>query len=263
MVIYTDHLLRKVNLSRYPKSIISLCPSVTETLISLGLMDRISGRTRFCIHPKEKVQHIPRIGGTKSVHYDKIELLQPDLILAVKEENTQEIVENLSKYYPVFVIDINKVEDGVEMIRLLGQLTQVEEKAEALSQEILKSWDSLRNYKHSTSVLYMIWQNPFMLVGNDTYIDHVLTYCNFENLGRKFQGRYPTVDETSISSLEPDYLFLSSEPFPFRDKHVKTFQALLPNTKIKLVDGEMFSWYGSRMLAASFYIQQLVSGILR
>ncbi len=258
MVIYTDHLLRLVKITPYPKRIISLCPSVTETLFSLGLMHRISGRTRFCIHPKDRVGIVPRIGGTKSIHYDKIKSLSPDLILAVKEENTLEMVDNLSETYSVFVLDIKKLEEGWQMINTIGKLTQSLDIANELSGRIEQSWEPLKGMVSGTTCLYMIWDNPMMVVGSETYINSLLEHCGFVNLANQLHGRYPEINAGVLSDLSPQFLLLSSEPFPFKQKHLKTFHDLLPNSNIILVDGEMFSWYGSRMMQASNHIREIL-----
>lgn len=231
-----------------PNSIISLVPSLTELLFDLGLGERISGRTRFCIHPKEKIKDIPIIGGTKNPRLDKIREIKPDLIIANKEENRQEDVEELKRDFDVHVTEIDNINEALFTIHDIGWKCGVEEKAKELIQNIQRRMEDVPDEKPMTAA-YMIWRDPWMTVGGDTYIQSVMDHWQLENVfGDK--TRYPKTSLEELSYKKPDVILLSSEPYPFKEKHIKEVSEFCKNTSIILVNGEWFSWYGSRMLKA-------------
>jgi len=250
---FKDQLGHIVNVPVNPKKIISLVPSQTELLYYLGLEKEIVGITKFCIHPNDSVKTVEKIGGTKKFDFEKIQKINPDLIIANKEENYQEGIEHLRDKYPVWTSDIYSIDDALLMINEVGKMTETHEKAINLSKNIkLKSNEVIEI--HSGNVLYLIWQNPYMLASNNTFINIVLKHIGFNNLGA-IKERYPEIPEKELINFSPDYVFLSSEPFPFKEKHLGHYQKLFPNAKIKLVNGEMFSWYGNRMLMAFDYFK--------
>ncbi len=250
-----DQIGNQLLIEEYPKRIISLVPSITELLIDLGLSSNLVGRTKFCIHPQSQVELIPRVGGTKNPDLNKIGKLNPDLIICNKEENRKEDVELLLQNFPVYVSNVLTVEDGLEMIQHIGLLTGKENEANSIIDRInfpvYAATDSLKR-----SCLYLIWMKPMMAAGTTTYIDDLLNRAGLLNLA-PLGVRYPFISEEILIQLKPQELYLSSEPYPFKEKHVKYFKSILPDTKISLVDGELFSWYGSRMIAASQYINDL------
>ncbi|MFF2447875.1 ABC transporter substrate-binding protein [Neobacillus sp. NPDC058068] len=258
-LLLTDHLGRHVNLSTVPKRIISICPAITETLFALGLEKEIVGRTKYCIFPKEVVENVPIVGGTKEVNEETIRKLQPDLILAEKEENTKEIVLALEKIAPVFVLEVQKIDDSYRLIETLGLLTNREKKANHLTASCKTSFPD-RSYKQNLNAAYVIWRKPYMVVGGTTYINDVLHTLGFQNPFEKGESRYPIVTKEELADANLDVLLLASEPFPFQEKHLAEFQAFLPNTKIFLVDGEMF-WYGAKMVIAGAYLKKLTKKI--
>ncbi|MCI4670558.1 MAG: helical backbone metal receptor [Bacteroidia bacterium] len=241
--------------------IVSLCPSITETLYALDLDERVVGRTRFCIHPKDKVQSAVRLGGTKEIKFDRLHSLKPDLIIAEKEENTPEMVAEMEKHYPVFVADVTDVKSGLEMISNIGRLTDREIIANQLVERITASKAQLRVGTKNPTVLYLIWKDPIMGVGSNTYIGSMMDLLGWKNVLLKFEGRYPQITERQVADLSPDLVLLSSEPYPFKQQHINAFKALSPKSKVRLVDGEMFSWYGSRMEMAFPYMQKLQAEI--
>ncbi|MFJ7729045.1 ABC transporter substrate-binding protein [Neobacillus sp. NPDC097160] len=257
----TDHIGRQVSISTAPKRIISICPAITETLFALGLKDEIVGRTKYCIFPKEMVEKVPIVGGTKEVIVDKIRDLQPDLILAEKEENTEEIVLALEKIAPVFVLEVQKIDDSYRLIETLGLLTNREEAANRLITSCKTSFPD-RSCKQHLNAAYVIWRKPYMVVGGTTYINDVLHTIGFQNPFEKGDARYPSVTKEELADANLDVLLLASEPFPYQEKHIAEFQSFLPNTKIILVDGEMF-WYGAKMLVAGEYLEKLTKQIKR
>lgn len=244
--------------------IVSLVPSLTEYLWSLGLEHEVVGITKFCIHPKEWWQRKTRVGGTKKVNFETIDALQPTLIIANKEENTKEDIEQLQLRYTVLVTDINSLEEAYHFLLEIGQKVQREEKSISLVSQIQNNFQALGPIGKGASFLYFIWKDPYFVVGPQTYIHALLTHFGLVNFCEI--ERYPDLDQvlankaklSSKPDFSPDYIFLSSEPFPFEAKHLEEVQVLFPNSKIVLIDGEICSWYGSRMLEAPKYIEQVL-----
>jgi ABC-type Fe3+-hydroxamate transport system substrate-binding protein len=251
MLQFIDQLHRNISLPHPPKRIVSLVPSQTELLADLGLRDKIVGVTKFCIHPKGLKKEKTVIGGTKNFHFDKIESLQPDLIIGNKEENYQEGIEKLAEKFPVWMSDIYTLEDAYRMIMCVGELTHTSIKASQIVSQIEQGLE--KEFKFKGSAIYLIWKDPLIAVGENTFVDSMLDLAGFKNLIK--QTRYPEIDLEEIIKLNPDYLLLSSEPYPFKEKHILFFQEKLPKTKVKIVDGEMFSWYGSRLIGAGRYFE--------
>jgi ABC-type Fe3+-hydroxamate transport system substrate-binding protein len=259
MIKSTDGLGREVVLPRYPRRIISLVPSQTELLYDLGLDEAVAGITKFCIHPEKWFREKPRVGGTKDVHPDRVLALQPDLVIANEEENVQEQVEAIAEHCPVWVSVVHNLDTALQMIRSIGALTGREEKAGAIAASINTSFEALRGTVEAyspLSVAYLIWKDPYMTAGGDTFIHDMLVHAGFVNVfgDRK---RYPAVTIEDLRIAAPDVLLLSSEPYPFREKHIPELQAQLPATRITCVDGEAFSWYGSRLLHTPAYFTSL------
>ncbi|WP_235062769.1 ABC transporter substrate-binding protein [Indibacter alkaliphilus] len=244
---------RRIEIPKRPERIISLVPSQTELLVDLGLEDRLVGLTKFCVHPKGLKKQKSIIGGTKSFHFDKIEALQPDLVIGNKEENYQEGIDRLSEKYPVWMSDIYDLEGAFNMMQGIGEITGTSEEADTLVQKIRQNMNITQ--PKLGSAIYLIWKDPLMVAGRNTFINDMLQKAGFENL--VINQRYPELTVEEIRRLDPDYLLLSSEPFPFKQKHIYEFGELLPDTKILLVDGEMFSWYGSRLLYLTAYLKKL------
>ena len=234
--------------------VVSCVPSISELVEEL-LPGCLVGRTRFCIAPKS-LTGIPRIGGTKDLNVNSIISLKPDLVLSVKEENEKDQIEFLIESgLRVLVFDIVNLQDAIGMVRNCGTLLGNPKRAE----EIALGMDAIRdpNKKSKGSVLYLIWQNPWMCAGPDTFIGSILQESGFEVLSTE-GGRYPELkDIDEIRSLAPDYVFLSSEPFPFRQKQYDFFCNNLPDSKVFLVDGTLFSWYGSRTAKLPAYFAKL------
>jgi ABC-type Fe3+-hydroxamate transport system substrate-binding protein len=257
MPVFYDQLNRAVSLASIPKRIISVVPSQTELLFHLGLDDEIIGITKFCIHPPEKVRHITKIGGTKQLNMQLIHDLQPDLIIANKEENEQSQIEELMTRYPVWISDIHDLSTAVDMINKVGEVVGKKTEANELSNNILQQFNLLNPSNKNLRIAYLIWRKPYMAAGTGTFINAMLQLCGFTNACNK--DRYPEVSPDDLIAAQPDVVFLSSEPYPFAQKHIVEFEKLLPNTKIILVDGEMFSWYGSRLLHAPAYFNGLIN----
>lgn len=244
-----------------PSRIISLVPSQTELLADLGLDQEVVGITKFCIHPTHWKQNKTIIGGTKNLRMQVIQGLSPDLILANKEENVKEQVEELAQKYRVWTSDISTLEDAHQMILGIGRLTNKEERATEISNEIREVFLQIQKPASGLRVIYLIWKNPYMTAGGDTFIHEMLQAAGFENLCAGM-NRYPEMSPELIRDLQPDVILLSSEPFPFKEKHREEMASLFPASRVVLADGEMFSWYGSRLLKAPAYFASLKKDIL-
>jgi ABC-type Fe3+-hydroxamate transport system substrate-binding protein len=254
LVSITDQMGQSVTLNLPPRKIVSLVPSQTELLHSLGLEKEVCGITKFCIHPDSWHRTKKHIGGTKHFDFKTIEQLSPDLIIGNKEENYQEGIEALRGKYPVWMSDINDLDDALTMIRSIGNIVDRAQEAEQLVNVIQGGFDALPQ-RTKARVLYLIWRKPWMAAGRNTFINDMLQRSGFENAIT--DSRYPELSENVIQQLDPDYIFLSSEPYPFKEAHRKEISNISPLSKILLVDGEMFSWYGSRLRLACDYFRQL------
>lgn len=255
---YVDHIGYTIELENTPKRIISLVPSQTELLYDLGLEDEVVGITKFCIHPNHWFRSKKRIGGTKKVHIDWVADLNPDLIIANKEENVLEQVHELRNIAPVWTSEITCLSSAVRMIRDIGSITNTSEKATAIANEIESLFSQIEIPENKLNVLYLIWRDPYMVAGGDTFIHQMLGYCGCKNVVGNM-NRYPCLSPLEIQKLNPDIVMLSSEPYPFKEKHLLELQELLPNARLLLVDGELFSWYGSRLLKSPSYFKELQS----
>lgn len=251
-----DQLQRKITLPSIPKRIISLVPSQTELLVDLGLEENLVGITKFCVHPKYLRKTKTVVGGTKQVKLEKIKALDPDIILCNKEENTQKMVAELEEIAPVHVSDIVKIEDAFELMHQYGDIFQKEALVKTMVNSIRDKIAVLQEKlldKPVKKVAYFIWKKPLMVAGKDTFIDELLKLNKFENVFK--ESRYPETTLEELKAKNPDLLLLSSEPFPFKEEHKEYFSTL--NIEIKLVDGEYFSWYGSRLVEAIDYFKTL------
>lgn len=252
-----DDLRRDVTFESPPKRIVCLCPSLTETLFALGAGEHTVGRTRYCIHPAREVQSVAVVGGTQDVDIDRVRALEPDLVIAAKDENPRAVIESLPDAMPVFVCNVTDYESALHAITCLGDLVDRTERAAALVRDIRHAFANVQP-RAGYRVAYLIWRDPYLAAGSGAYIDALLRKCGLENVCRDLPGHYPALTIESLRQLAPAYVFLASEPFSFDDSHVAEVTDQLPNTRVIRVDGEMFAWYGSRMLAAADYLRQLV-----
>ena len=258
--MYTDQTGHTIHLPASPKRIVSLVPSQTELLYDLGLDDVVTGITKFCIHPQQWFQTKTRIGGTKSVDLHLIKSLQPDLIIANKEENVKEQVEALRELFPVWTSDVVTLNDALAMITAVGQITDTAPRAGEIIADIIFNFDRLIPRKTPTNAAYLIWKDPYMTVGGDTFISHIMERAGMLNIYAQ-QQRYPVITIDELRTRNCELLLLSSEPYPFKNEHIALFSEMLPNVKIVLADGEMFSWYGSRLIQTPDYLMSLIRKI--
>lgn len=254
--IFKDQLNREININFPPQRIISLVPSQTELLFDLGLNTEIVGITKFCIHPAEQIKKTKKIGGTKQYNLSLIKELKPDLIIGNKEENQQEQIELLMQDYPVWMSDIYNLDDAITMIRAVGELVDRSQQANLLADNIEKKFNALPVVDVKRKAAYFIWESPYMLAGQQTFINEMLRCCGLENVIDA--ERYPETSLQELKEQQPELILLSSEPYPFKEKHIKEFRKEFPDTKVIIVDGEMFSWYGSRLLKAPDYFKKLM-----
>jgi ABC-type Fe3+-hydroxamate transport system substrate-binding protein len=262
-MLFTDQMQRQISQPHWPpKRIISLVPSQTELLADLGLEREVIGITKFCVHPASWFQTKQRVGGTKTLNLAMIEALKPDLIIGNKEENERSQIEALEKHFPVWMSDIQHLAAALDMIRRVGQLCDRSEQASVLANNIYTAFQQLAKPVETTAVkaAYLIWRKPYMAAGGDTFIQDMLVHAGFSNV---FAGkmRYPEISPQELAEAQPQVVLLSSEPYPFSEKHIAALQSVCPGSKIMLVDGEMFSWYGSRLLEAAGYFRGLVEGL--
>jgi len=252
---FTDQMGRQISIPYPPQRIISLVPSQTELLFDLGLDIEIIGITKFCIHPREKFKRSTKIGGTKMLDLLKIRELKPDLIIGNKEENDRTQIEHLMKEFPVWMSDIHVLPEAIDMIKQIGELTGRSEKANVIADDINKQFLNLNKKQKLVRTAYFIWKDPYMLAGKQTFIDDMLNRAGYENVIS--DNRYPVINADKLKDLKPELIFLSSEPYPFKDEHVKEVQSICPDARVAIVDGEMFSWYGSRLLLSPAYLGTL------
>jgi ABC-type Fe3+-hydroxamate transport system substrate-binding protein len=251
---------RKFPYKKYNR-IISLVPSQTELLAYLGLDIEVIGITKFCIHPDEWYRNKTRIGGTKKINLKTIDELSPDLIIANKEENVKEQVEALAERYDVWVSDVNNLSDALQMIKDIGKLTGKSQQTNSLACEIRKGFKKIKvesAHKRKIPTAYFIWKDPYMVAGGDTFINDMMSYCGMENVFSD-RSRYPEITFDNIKEEKTELILLSSEPYPFQEKQLEQIQKYLPGIKIKLTDGEMFSWYGSRLLKSIDYFHSFLN----
>jgi len=252
-----DQLDRTLSFPKIPKRIISLVPSQTELIVDLGLLDRLVGITKFCVHPENLRSNIQVVGGTKQINLEKIRSLNPDIIICNKEENTKEMVLQLEELAPVWVSDVDSVATSLDLIDSLGLLFSVEEKASAMRAQIELEMRSFVDWMKSRSfkkVAYLIWKNPYMAAGQTTFINELLRLNKFDNVIIDPASRYPEIGLELLK--QADLILLSSEPYPFKEDDVDELKSALQR-EVRLVDGEYFSWYGSRLQNAFSYFRAM------
>ncbi len=252
-----DQMNQENKLPVSPKRIVSLVPSQTELLFALGLREEIVGVTNYCIHPAEETKHKTKVGGTKNFDVEVIKRLNPDLIIGNKEENEEKGINTLKKSFPVWMSDIFNLEDAVDMILRIGVLVGKESESESIVLNIQRGFSALPTTKlPPKKVVYFIWRKPYMVAASGTFIDDMLKRAGFQNVFGSL-SRYPEISAEQLREAQPDYIFLSSEPYPFKEKHLQEFQNICPDAAILVVDGELFSWYGSRLQASAAYFSKL------
>jgi len=256
-----DQMSRVLRAPDLPQRIISLVPSLTELLHDLGLGDRVVGITKFCVHPEAWHRQKPRIGGTKKVDLNKVRSLNPDLIIGNMEENSRADIEALVQDFPVWMSDVRNLAGALEMISALGKITGTGQQAHDIVDRINAAFARIEPVHPACTVVYVIWRDPFMVAGNGTFIHDMLRRCGFINALEGLPERYPVLAPAKLMTARPDLVLFSSEPFPFRSVDVTEFAVRFPGMRSLLVDGEPFSWYGSRLVQAPTYFGQLIQRV--
>lgn len=256
-------LSKKIFFGKKYSRIISLVPSQTELLSYLGLEEEVIGITKFCVHPEKWFRNKTRVGGTKNLNLKTIDQLSPDLIIANKEENVKEQIEELAVKFDVWITDVNNLPDAIDMIMDIGKLTGQIESASVLALKIKEAFEELKNDfsdKRKIPTAYFIWKDPYMIAAGDTFINDMMNHCGLENIFSE-KKRYPQISLEEIKEKKCELILLSSEPYPFRQKHKEEIEKQLPGIKTELVDGEMFSWYGNRLLKSVDYFQSFLNNL--
>ncbi len=255
-MLITENNINQINKISPATRVVSLVPSVTETIADLGAREKISAVTRFCKYPENIRSEKPVVGGPKSFEETQILKLRPDVVVGIKEENDKERILRLADKIPVLLFHITGLRKAYTMIENLGELVDRKTQAKEMIQKIQNGFSGLPPGKPLRKCLYLIWQKPWMAAGTNTFINEMLNLCGLKNIT---EGRYPQIDRQHFQKAE--IILLSSEPFPFGEKHRKMLQKQFPGKKILLVDGEMFSWYGSHMVKAGAYFRDLSARI--
>lgn len=249
--MFTDHTGKIVSVPSLPQRIVSVVPSQTELLYDLGLEEQVVGITKFCEHPVSWHRTKTRIGGTKNLNIEKIKVLQPDLIIANKEENVKEQIEALEAFCPVWTSEVKTLADALNMIEQVAELTDRQVEGKLICDNIRNGFEAFHDSAPPLPAAYLIWKDPYMTVGGDTFISDMMRYAGLENIFSNSQ-RYPAIDLQTLQN-KCRIVVLSSEPYPFTEKHIEAIQSALPGIKVVLADGAMFSWYGSRLQHAATY----------
>lgn len=249
---------RLVPVTEPPRRIVSLVPSQTELLYDLGLGERVVGITKFCVHPETWFKTKHRIGGTKKVDFAKVRALKPDLIIGNKEENARADIETLEREFPVWMSDVRDLGGALDMMVRIGALVGEPERAADLSGRVAQGFNSIPPLQEPLTVAYLIWREPFMAAGPGTFIDDMLRCCGLVNVFNEGDARYPEIGPRELAEADPDIILLSSEPYPFKEQHMDELNMICPGTPVRMVDGEMFSWYGSRLVHSPGYFNGLI-----
>lgn len=247
-----------------PYRIVCLVPSITELLFDLGLGEDLVGRTGFCIHPAPGVKRVPKVGGTKDVDIEKIRKLRPTHAVVNVDENPRWVAEALAEFVPHVIVTHPLDPTGnLKLYRLFGGIFGRQKQAGALEAQFLEAYQAVVRGAETLprrQVLYLIWQNPWMTISRDTYISRNLALVGWDTMPAEAAARYPELPELSECFAKVDWMLLSSEPYPFREKHLAELCGALAaesSCRIALVDGEMASWYGSRAIQGLPYLLRL------
>ena len=264
---FVDSLGRELRLTGAPRRIVSLVPSITETLFSLGLGASIAGVTDYCVHPAEGVREKPKLGGTKNPRLDELLALSPDLVIANREENRRRDVERLEAAgVAVFVTDARDVEAAIRELEVFGELTERAREARSIAEGVR---DALRVARESRPdpaprVVSLVWRRPWMAVGGDSFAHALVSECGGLNPFEESERRYPRVDEGDLEAAAPDVILLPTEPYAFGEAERQELLALdcpaARSGRIHVIEGELLTWYGPRMARALETLSSLLRG---
>ena len=243
-----------------PARIVSLVPSITELLFALGLGEQLVGRTHYCIHPADRISAIPSVGGTKKIRYTRLRALKPTHIIVNIDENPRELAERLiADGFEVIVTHPLAPEDNAPLYRLIGGLFNRVAEAELLVTQFTQALADVRQVTWPRrQVLYLIWCKPWMGISRETYIARMLNLVGWETLPIESEVRYPELDLQSDVLNQADLILFSTEPYRFLPQDLANFARDYdcPPEKLRLIDGEMTSWYGSRAIQGLQYLRR-------
>ena len=260
MQTFIDQTGHELWMDSPPRRIVSLTPSITELLFDLGLSDEVVGVTRHCSYPEVKTRHKERVGEIKNPDLEKIRSLNPDLILGNKRENLKEVIADLRQDFPVWISDVNSIETACDMIRSIGDLVEKQPVAQWIAGKIEERFRSLAseqvNQKMRRRAVCLVWRKPLMAAGAGTFTNSLLEITGLINAFSTVAD-YPETTEAEIRTLDTQLILLPTSPFPFNERNVLEMRAACPGASVVLVDGELFGWYGSRLLRTPDYLRAL------
>lgn len=245
--------------------IVSLVPSITELLFDLNLGDHVVGRTHYCVHPKDKLEKLPSVGGTKKIKMDRMRELAPTHVILNVDENTKELADALRAFVPHLVVTHPLMpRDNLDLFRMVGGIFDRHERAEALCQDFEKALRSVMTFAprlRDLRVLYLIWKDPWMTVSPNTYIARMLDLVRWRNVTSDTKVRYPSVQITPKLLETVDIVLFSSEPYSFSEEDIEAFRVKYRTGRktLRMIDGEMISWYGSRAIQGLTYLRQMAT----
>lgn len=264
--VFSDARGREHEIPEPPRRVVSLVPSLTETLFALGLGGCVVGVTEYCVHPADRVRDLPQVGGTKNPSLERILELEPDLVLANREENRRRDVERLEAGgVPVFVTYARSVREGSDEIGLLGRIGDRVDAAREIQAGIEAAGERARSRAREPApgVAALIWKKPYMAVGGDTFADDLITQCGGRNVFRDAGRRYPRVEDADLVAARPGVVLLPTEPYAFGPRDRDDLLALdLPaaqEQRVHVIEGELLSWYGPRIARALDVISELLA----
>lgn len=267
MSTYTDGLYRELEVKSTPKRIVSLVPSITETLFTFGADDSVVAVTNFCVEPPQALEAKTAVGGTKTLDVEAIKGLSPDLIIANAEENREEDIRQLVRAsLPVFVTFPRTVSAAINMMRQLAEITDTVGKAAPILQEAEETLTDIKTAsrtRHRPRVFCPIWRRPWMTIGSDTYMHDFITVCGGRNIFADRHDRYPRVELDEVARRLPEVILLPDEPYHFMPKHKEEFatRAYVPavrDERIHVVDGKILCWYGPRIADGLRFVNGLL-----
>lgn len=241
------HVIQLQNFRR----IISLVPSWTEFICDIGSENSLVGRTSYCVEPST-ISHLPSVGGTKNPDINLIDELEPDLIIGNKEENKVIDINNIRVMnIPVFMTSAINVADALDE---MGKIEFLLIKSRKLTRKIEDDMSSIEPFLFS--FLYLVWYDPIMVAGHNTYISKLLEFHGGKNVIDPKQDRYPKIKLADLANIEPDILILPDEPYEFTAKEITELENYMEGTRIMQIDGKTTSWYGTRMTGLKNVIEE-------
>ncbi|HEY0972353.1 MAG TPA: helical backbone metal receptor [Gemmatimonadales bacterium] len=246
--------------------IVSLCPSLTELVFDIGRGHDLVGRTKFCCHPVGRVERVESVGGTKNPKVERIVALAPDIVLMNEEENRREDAESLAAAGVRLHTSMPRdAWETADMVRSIGAALERPDDAERIAADIEARARRVRDSvagRPPVRWAYLIWRGPYMTVNGDTFVSAMLGLAGGVNVFADLPERYPAVTPGQLAAADPDVVLLSSEPFPFQEKHADELVELtgLSRDRFRLADGELLSWHGSRTPAGIDYAERVLGG---